>query len=64
MRWTEGNNELILALTSEFPNVNVGYWADMAPKCEGNCYAAADGFHLSADGADYYSALITEWAGV
>jgi hypothetical protein len=36
----------------------------MAPKCEGNCYAAADGFHLSADGADYYSALITEWAGV
>ena len=37
--WTEGNNELILALPSEFPNVNVGYWADMAPKCEGNCYA-------------------------
>jgi peptidoglycan/LPS O-acetylase OafA/YrhL len=62
--WTESNNELILSLPSEFPNVSVGYWHDMAPACTGNCYAASDGFHLSADGADYYTALITEWSGV
>ena len=25
--WTESNNELILSLPDEFPNVDVGYWA-------------------------------------
>ena len=62
--WTEANNELILSLPQQYPNVSVGYWADLAPECKGNCYAQADGFHLSADGADYYAALITTWAGV
>jgi hypothetical protein len=62
--WTEPNNELIMSLPGQYPNVTVGYWADMAPRCEGNCYARADGFHLSADGADYYTALITSWAGI
>jgi hypothetical protein len=62
--WTEANNELILSLPDQYPNVSVGYWSDMAPDCEGNCYARADGYHLSADGADYYAALITTWAGV
>ena len=62
--WTESNNELILSLPAEFDNVSVGYWSDMAPNCTGNCYAASDGFHLSADGADYYTALISEWAGI
>jgi peptidoglycan/LPS O-acetylase OafA/YrhL len=62
--WTEPNNELILSLPADFPNVQVGYWADMASHCVGNCYAASDGYHLSADGADYYAALIAEWAGI
>jgi peptidoglycan/LPS O-acetylase OafA/YrhL len=62
--WTEANNELILSLPQQYPNVSVGYWADLAPECKGNCYAQADGYHLSADGADYYAALITTWAGV
>ena len=59
-----GNNELIHAIRAEFDNVTAAYWDTLAPDCEGNCYAAVDGFHLSADGADYYTALITEWSGV
>ena len=62
--WTESNNELINTLQGEFPNVTVGWWDTLAPECTGNCYAASDGFHLSDDGADYYTALITEWAGI
>jgi peptidoglycan/LPS O-acetylase OafA/YrhL len=62
--WTEANNELILSLPAEFPNVTPGYWHQLAPECSGDCYAAEDGFHLSADGADYYTALITEWSGI
>jgi hypothetical protein len=62
--WTEANNELILSLPQQYPNVTVGYWSQLAPECQGNCYAQADGYHLSADGADYYSALITSWAGI
>jgi peptidoglycan/LPS O-acetylase OafA/YrhL len=62
--WTDANNDLILSLPSTFPNVTPGYWHQLAPECPGDCYAASDGFHLSADGADYYAALITEWAGV
>jgi hypothetical protein len=62
--WTDGNNDLILALPSEFPNVTPAYWHQLAPECPGDCYAASDGYHLSADGADYYAALITEWAGI
>jgi peptidoglycan/LPS O-acetylase OafA/YrhL len=62
--WTEGNNELINSLATEFANVTVAWWDTLAPECQGNCYAAADGYHLSADGADYYTALIRDWAGV
>ena len=62
--WTESNNELINAIDGEFANVTAGWWDTLAPECPGDCYAAADGFHLSADGADYYTALITEWAGI
>jgi peptidoglycan/LPS O-acetylase OafA/YrhL len=62
--WTDGNNDVILSLPNQYSNVRIGYWADLAPDCEGNCYAAADGYHLSADGADYYTALITEWSGI
>jgi hypothetical protein len=62
--WTAANNELINAIDAEFDNVTAGWWDTLAPECPGDCYAAADGFHLSADGADYYTALITEWAGI
>ncbi len=63
--WTESNNELILSLPAEFPNVSVGYWARHGAGVHGaTAMPASDGFHLSADGADYYTALITEWSGV
>jgi hypothetical protein len=62
--WTEANNELINTIDAEFDNVTAGWWDTLAPECPGDCYAASDGFHLSADGADYYTALITEWAGI
>jgi peptidoglycan/LPS O-acetylase OafA/YrhL len=62
--WAEPNNELILSLPTEFPNVHVGYWNDMAPNCVGNCYAASDNLHLSRDGTNYYAGLIAEWAGI
>ena len=62
--WTESNNELINAIDGEYANVTAGWWDTLAPECPGDCYAAADGFHLSADGADYYTALITEWSGI
>jgi hypothetical protein len=62
--WAAGNNELINTLQGEFENVTVGWWDTLAPECPGDCYAAIDGYHLSADGADYYTALITEWAGI
>jgi hypothetical protein len=62
--WTVANNELINAIDAEFDNVTAGWWDTLAPECPGDCFAAVDGFHLSADGADYYTALITEWAGI
>jgi peptidoglycan/LPS O-acetylase OafA/YrhL len=71
--WIAENNELLIALANDYPNVDPLYWDGLAPGCEewavgrgleGNCYAAVDGFHLSADGADYYTALIRDFSGV
>jgi len=64
--WTADNNELIRTLPAEYPNVQVLNWDVLASECAtwaaqqnmpGNCFAS-DGFHLSADGADYYTELI------
>jgi peptidoglycan/LPS O-acetylase OafA/YrhL len=68
--WVAGNNDLIRSLPSQFPNVKPLNWDALASGCAnwaeqrnlpGNCFAS-DGFHLSADGADYYVALISEYA--
>ncbi len=68
--WTEPNNELIRSLPAEFGNVDVLNWDVLDEGCPdwaaaqnlpGNCFAS-DGLHLSADGADYYAALISEYA--
>ena len=68
--WTPGNNDLIRSLPSEFDNVEVLNWDALAEGCTewatarglpGNCFGG-DGLHLSADGADYYAALISEYA--
>jgi peptidoglycan/LPS O-acetylase OafA/YrhL len=64
--WVPGNNELIQTLPGQFPNVTVLNWDALASGCvdwakaqgmSGNCFGS-DGFHLSADGADYYVELI------
>ena len=64
--WAAGNNELIQSLPGQFPNVKVLNWDALAAGCvdwakaqgmTGNCFGS-DGFHLSADGADYYVELI------
>ena len=68
-RSTPGNNDLIRTLPSEFDNVDVLNWDALAEGCQsgrqvllpGNCFGG-DGLHLSADGADYYAALISECA--
>jgi hypothetical protein len=64
--WAPANNQLILSLPARFPNVTLLDWDGLASGCAewaqkqglpGNCFAS-DGFHLSADGADYYVELI------
>ena len=43
----------------KYPNVQVGYWADLAPNVEG---MASDGIHLKTDKAkETYAALIKGW---
>ena len=70
--WVPGNNDLIQSLPGQFPNVTSLNWDALAAGCvewarrqglTGNCFAS-DGFHLSADGADYYVELIryTPWS--
>ena len=67
--WIEPNNELIRSLPNQFPNVMVGNWDVFAPDCQQwadsqgmthACYAS-DGYHLGANGAEYYSTLIDNW---
>ncbi len=55
--WTDANNTLILNAAGTYPNASALYWADLAASCPGDCFAS-DGFHLSADGQEYYAALI------
>ena len=60
--WIEGNNARIIALPSQYPNVQVGYWADFVPKIAG---MSKDGIHFNTDEAKQtYADLITTWAGV
>ena len=59
--WIDGNNARILALPGQYPNVQVGYWADFVPNIPG---MANDGFHLGTDEAkQIYADLISTWTG-
>ena len=56
--WIEGNNGRIVGLQSQYPNVHVGYWADLVPT-EG---MASDGIHFKSDAAkEFYAGLISAW---
>jgi hypothetical protein len=51
------NNELIRAVAAANDNIQVLDWSELAASCPGACFEA-DGFHLGADGREYYAALI------
>ena len=60
--WVDGNNARIIALPSKYPNVQVGYWGDLAPTIPG---MANDGIHLGTQQAQQaYADLIATWSGV
>ncbi len=60
--WIAGNNARIIALPSKYPNVQIGYWGDLAPSVPG---MANDGIHLNTKQAKQtYADLIATWTGV
>jgi hypothetical protein len=58
--WIAGNNERIIALPGQFPNVSVLYWDGLAPQCPGACFYD-DGIHLRPDGQRYYAQLVEDF---
>jgi peptidoglycan/LPS O-acetylase OafA/YrhL len=60
--WIEGNNQRILSLPGKYPNVHIGFWADLVPSVPG---MSKDGIHLKTDAAKQaYADLIATWTGV
>jgi peptidoglycan/LPS O-acetylase OafA/YrhL len=57
------NNAKLQALPSQFPNVTVLYWDQLANDCPGNCFYS-DGIHLRQAGQDYYASLIFQQLGI
>ena len=57
------NNAKLQALPSQFPNVTVLYWDQLANDCPGNCFYN-DGIHLRQAGQDYYAGLIFQQLGI
>ena len=55
--WIAPNNEKLVALPAQFPNVKVLYWDGLAAECPGACFYG-DGIHLTQAGQDYYTQLI------
>jgi hypothetical protein len=59
--WIEGNNARILGLPGQYPNVQIGYWADFVPNIPG---MANDGIHFGTDESkQIYADLISTWTG-
>jgi len=60
LSWTAGNNDRIIALPCKYPNVWVGYWADLVPSISG---MSKDGIHLkTSEAKQQYADLIAGWA--
>jgi hypothetical protein len=60
--WVAANNQRIVTLPSSYPNVQVGYWYDLAVNLPGR---ATDGIHLASDEAkQFYADLIATWTGI
>ena len=52
LSWTAGNNDRIIALPCKYPNVWVGYWADLVPSIAG---MSKDGIHLKTNEAKQHT---------
>lgn len=57
--WTAANNELLRTAAAERANVELVDWGAIAGGGPGECFMS-DGVHLTADGARYYTSLISE----
>ena len=61
--WVGGNNEMLRALPSTWPNVSVIDWEVLAPLCPGDCFYS-DGIHLNQAGQDYYADVVGRVIGI
>ncbi len=61
--YTARNNELIMTLPSQYPNVTIIDWNARVSECTGNCLYD-DGIHLPPDGRRFYAQLIFDVAGL
>ncbi|MDQ3543625.1 MAG: hypothetical protein M3431_07175, partial [Actinomycetota bacterium] len=64
VEWAAANNEQIRALPATYPNVTVLDWDAEVANCVGNCLAAIDQTHLSADGVTFYVERIATALGI
>ncbi len=64
VEWAAANNEQIRALPATYPNVTVLDWDAEVATCVGNCLAAIDQTHLSADGVTFYVERIATVLGI
>ncbi len=60
--WTAQNNAILAARDRPGDNIILVDWLGLSANCTGNCFAA-DGIHLSADGAEYYADVIGDITG-
>ncbi|HSO03643.1 MAG TPA: acyltransferase family protein [Candidatus Limnocylindrales bacterium] len=60
--WMKPNNELISSVAPDYPNVTVADWAKASE--ENRDYMVKDGVHLTSAGAEVYTRIIAEAAGV
>ncbi|MFZ9017135.1 MAG: acyltransferase family protein [Ilumatobacteraceae bacterium] len=61
--WTERNNAILAERDAPGDNIILVDWATRSDECPGNCFAA-DGIHLTAEGARFYASLIGDVTGL
>ena len=61
--WIAGNNDLLRAMPTRYPNVTVLDWAVLGPRCPGDCFYGDD-IHLDAAGQVYYADLVARILGL
>lgn len=61
--WVGGNNEMIRALPSVYPNVTVIDWEVLGRQCPGDCFYD-DNIHLNQNGQNYYADIVGRVIGI